>query len=306
MDYKKTYLGLWIITLILTGAINAQNPPLPFHNVEGNSGVFITSTAYLVNPPAEGEIFGKPTFSFSGAFIGEKDFQSYAVTENLFGHIEIGYAAERMGLGDWPDEVFQATGGAVVEEYAILHNLNARINLVKEGSFECSWMPAITVGAHFKWNDQLETIDKQLGGECGRLGADHDFGTGLTAVATKTISEVLPRPLIVSAGLRNSDAIHTGFLGFAGQRRTTFEGSLVYFLTDNLLLATEYRHKPDLIDQCSVGGYDLVRAENDWWDICFGYIVNDNMTIAVGYANFGNVLNHHENNVWAFQLKYEF
>ncbi|KPK76048.1 MAG: hypothetical protein AMJ79_08565 [Phycisphaerae bacterium SM23_30] len=138
------------------------------------------------------------------------------------------------------------------------------------------------------------------------LGADHDFGTELTAIATKTVTDVLPRPMIVSAGFRNSDAIHTGLMGFAGERRTTVEGSIVYFLTDNLLVAGEYRHKPDLIDQCSAGGFDLVRAENDWWDICFGYIVNEHITIAAGYANFGNVLNHHEDNVWAFQLKYEF
>jgi hypothetical protein len=49
----------------------------------------------------------------------------------------------------------------------------------------------------------------------------------------------------------------------------------------------------------------LIKAENDWWDICLAYVVNDNLTIAGGYANFGNVLNHHEDNVWAIQLKYE-
>ena len=40
--------------------------------------------------------------------------------------------------------------------------------------------------------------------------------------------------------------------------------------------------------------------------ICLAYIVNDNMTIAGGYANFGNVFNHREENVWAIQVKYEF
>jgi len=296
-----------LIFAFMTQMSAAQNPPLPFHTVEGNSGAFITPMAYLTNPPAEGKIFGLPSFSFSGAFIGEKDFQSYVVTENLFGFAEISFAAERIGLGDWPDEVFQATGGGLhVEDYAVMYNLNTRINVVKEGGYDCPWMPAITVGAHFKWNDQLNTIDDQLGGLCGNLGADHDFGTEFTAIASKTITEVLPRPLIVSGGIRNGDGIHTGLLGFAGERRTTFEGSLIYFLTDQLLIATEYRQKSDLIDQCSAGGYDLVRAENDWWDICFGYIVNDHITLAAGYANFGNILNHHEDNVWAFQLKYEF
>ncbi|KPK76047.1 MAG: hypothetical protein AMJ79_08560 [Phycisphaerae bacterium SM23_30] len=156
MDQKNLCLGFWAVLLLLSEIVNAQQTPLPFHTVEGNSGVFITPTAYLANPPAEGEILGKPSFSVSGAFIGEKDFQSYAVTENLFGNIEIGFAAERIGLDDWPDEVFQATGaGLTVKDYALVYNLNTRVNLVKEGSFDCPWMPAITLGAHFKWNDQL-------------------------------------------------------------------------------------------------------------------------------------------------------
>ena len=28
--------------------------------------------------------------------------------------------------------------------------------------------------------------------------------------------------------------------------------------------------------------------------------------VAGGYANFGNILNHREDNVWAIQVKYEF
>jgi len=280
-----------------------SSPPLPLHTVEGNSGVFITSTAYLCNPAEEGKIFGLPSFSVSGAFIGEKDFQSYAVTENILGRIELGYAAERLGLGDWPDEVFQATG-LRPQDYVVLHNFNTRLMAIKEGDFDCAWMPAITFGGHFKWNSDIDNIDNDLNGCCDMLGADRDFGTDLTAVASKTIVDLLPRPIIVSAGIRNSDAIHTGLCGFAGERSTTFEGSLIVFLTDHLAFATEYRQKPHLMDQ--LDGTSLVRQENDWWDLCLAYVINEHMTISGGYANFGNVLNHHEDNVWAFQLKYEF
>jgi len=55
-----------------------------------------------------------------------------------------------------------------------------------------------------------------------------------------------------------------------------------------------------------LGGKHLIKAENDWWDICLGYVIDDHWTIAGGYADFGNVLNHRENGVWAVQLKYEF
>ena len=303
---KTALAALLAFSVCLSGTVSA-GPPLPTHNVEGNSGVFITSTAYLANPPEEGEMFGLPSFSTSFAAIGEKDFESFAVTENILGKIELGYAFERIGLGDWPADVKAATLGAVhVENHAFVHNFNTRLMVIEEGGFEYDWMPAVTLGAHFKWNEGLNDIDKQTGGLCDTLGADHDFGTEFTAVATRTITDWLPRPLIVSAGLRNGDAIHTGLIGFAGERRTTFEGSVIYFLTDKLLLAGEYRQKSDLLDQCSMGGKHLIKAENDWFDICLGYVVNDHLTIAGGYANFGNVFNHREENVWAIQLKYEF
>ena len=303
---KTTLVALLAFMVCLSGTVGA-GPPLPTHNVEGNSGVFITSTAYLVNPPEEGEVFGLPSFSTSFAAIGEKDFESFAVTENILGKIELGYAFERIGLGDWPADVKTATLGTVhVENHAFVHNFNTRLMVIEEGGFEYDWMPAVTLGAHFKWNEGLNDIDKQTGGLCDTIGADHDFGTEFTAVATKTITDWLPNPLIVSAGLRNGDAIHTGLIGFAGERRTTFEGSVIYFLTDKLLLAGEYRQKSDLLDQCSMGGKHLIKAENDWWDICLAYVVDDHLTIAGGYANFGNVFNHREENVWAIQLKYEF
>jgi hypothetical protein len=305
---KELIVVLFVIAF-LSGTTVFAGPPLPTHNVEGNSGVFITSTAYLANPAEEGAVFGQP--STSGTFVwmdnGGKDFESIAVTENIWGNVELGYALERIGLGDWPDAVSKATLGSVhVDNHVFMHNFNTRLMVIEEGSHDMAWMPAVTLGAHFKWNDGLDDIDYQTNGLCGALGADHDSGTEVTAVATKTITDWLPRPIIVSAGLRNGDGIHTGLLGFAGERRTTFEGSFIYFLTDKLLLASEYRQKSDLLDQCTIGGEHLIKAENDWWDIALAYVVNDRLTIAGGYADFGNVLNHRENNSWAIQVKYEF
>jgi hypothetical protein len=286
-------------------AAASGGPPLPTHQVEGNSGVFITPVAYFANPPEPNEAFGRPSISGTYAHIGEKDFEAFVVTENLWGRIELGYALERIGLGEWPDLV-EDTTGFHVDSDALLHNFNARVMAIQEGGFDCPWMPAVSLGAHYKWQQDFDDINKQLAGTCEELGADHDTGIEFTLVATKTIADLLPKPLIVSAGLRNGDAIHTGLLGFAGERRTTFEGSLIYFLTDQLLIAAEYRQKPDLIDQCTVGGTRLVKAENDWWDLCLGYIVNDHVTVAGGYANFGNILNDREDCVWAIQVKYEF
>lgn len=294
-----------LMALIALCGIAQAGPPLPLHNIEGNSGVFITSTAYLANPPKEGETFGKPSFSTSAVFGREKDLQSFAVTENILGKYEIGYAYERFGLGDWPDDVKAATTYSISQHIG-MHNLNLRAMIVEEGSYDCSWMPAITFGTHFKWNESHSKLDSDLNGTLNSLGSDHNRGVEFTAVASKTIIDLLPRPVILSAGLRNSDAIHTGLFGFAGERRTTFEGSIIAFLTDKLAFAAEYRQKSDLMDELNTGGKHLVKAENDWWTLCLAYVVNDNMTISGGYANLGNLANHRENNCWGIQLKYEF
>ena len=106
--------------------------------------------------------------------------------------------------------------------------------------------------------------------------------------------------------MRNGDAIHTGLVGFAGERSTTFEGSLIAFLTDRLAFAAEYRQKSDHLNEYSARGKHLIKAENDWWDLLLAYVINDHMTISGGYLDLGNVLNHRGNNTWALQLKYEF
>ena len=296
---REKAIGMALVILLCVAAQGA--PPLPTHQVEGNSGVFITPMAYFANPAEPNAVFGLPSISGTYAYIGEKDFEAFVLTENLWGRVELGYAIERIGLGEWPGLVEDATGLRVQDD-AYLHNFNARLLAIKESAFDHAWVPAVSVGAHFKWNQDHEDINEQLNGTCEALGVDHESGIEFTVTATKTIANVLPRPLILSAGLRNGDAIHTGLLGFAGERRTTFEGSAIYFLADKLLIATEYRQKPHFCDQFP----GLVKAENDWWDVCLGYIVDDHVTVAGGYANFGNILNDREDNVWAVQVKYEF
>ncbi len=294
-----------LVTIVTLCNVVEAGPPLPLHSIEGTSGVHITSTAYLVNPPEEGEVFGKPSFSISGIFGREKNVQSVAVTENILGKYEIGYAYERLGLGDWPDDVKTATGLSTSQHLG-LHVFNVRAMIIEEGQFECAWMPAITIGSHFKWSEGQTKLDDDLGGLLDTLGSDHSSGIEFTAIASKTVKDLLPRPVILSAGIRNGDAIHTGFFGFAGQRRTTFEGSIIVLLTDRLVFAAEYRQKSDLLDQFSAGGKHLIKAENDWMSLYLAYVINDNTTISAGYANLGNVANHREDNAWGIQLKYEF
>lgn len=301
---KKLSSFIVLAAIITLCSAVIAGPPLPLHSLEGVSGVQITSTAYLANPPEDDQTFGKPAFSASAIWGSEKDIQSFVVTENILGKIELGYAYMRLGLGDWPNDVKLA--GFSVNQHLGVHNFNLRAMVVEEGSNDCEWMPAITIGGHLKWADGQSSLDEDLGGLLDTLGSDHSRGYEFTAVASKTITDLLPRPVIVSAGLRNTDAIHAGFFGFAGQRRTLFEGSIIAFLTDRLAFAAEYRQNPSLMADLEAGGKHLVKAENDWLSLYLAYVLSDNMTISGGYSNLGNIGNHREDNCWGLQLKYEF
>ena len=304
-------LWLFIISQSITIAedIDSSNssPSAPLHNFEGGSGVYLTSLAYLAKPPKEGEIFGPPSISTSMVLLDGVSRNVFAVTDNVLGNVELGYSYEIFDVGDWTDDIYNYTGMRASDEIS-LHNFNIRARLIDEVDSDIPWMPTVTFGTHFKWNNDISKINRQLNGLGDVAGLDHDFGTEFTLMTSKTVKDLLPCPFILSAGLRNGDSIHTGLLGFAGERWTTVEASLVMFLTNRLIFATEYRQSPDLVDEYNLGGIVLIEGESEWYDLALAYVIDEHLTIGIGYSytDFGNNILNQDSSVWALQLKYNF
>jgi hypothetical protein len=224
-----------------------EPPPLPFHSIEGVGGGAITPMAYLVNPGDECHAFGKPAVAMSFVGFGEKNLTAITVTETLFQRVELGYAANRLGLGDLPGEIHDFSEGAInnSESDIWLHHFNVRALLVKENAGDLP-LPAVTAGVHFKVNGTIRDIDEELGGALTGIGLRSSSGVDYTLTATKTIPpDVLGRPLILTAGLRLSKAANLGFLGFGDEYRPTFEGSVAFLPLDRVLVAYEFRQKAD-------------------------------------------------------------
>lgn len=281
-----------------------KGPPLPFHTIEGYGGGAITPMAYLVNPPKKGDWLSMPSAAFSNIIAGKKDLQALTLTENVLGRIELGYGLDRLGLGTLPDEVEDATGVDIGRREVWLHNFNVRGLLLEENAFGASWLPAITAGAHFKINDGIKGINNRLGGALSSIGYDSPWGIDYTLTASKTLLDTwtLNRPLIVTGGMRNSEASNLGFLGFGDSRRTTFEGSVAYLPTDWLLVAYEFRQKRNQYSEIP----GLVGKEDNWQTIDVSWIINQNMTLTAGWGALGNMVNGNEDGAWWFQFKYEF
>jgi len=286
-------------------AKTAEKPaPLPLHQIEGNGGIFSTLSAYIVNPPRDGEAVGRPSLGFAYVSLGHgKDLEALTLTESPLSRLELGYGFNNLNLGNLPLDVHQKTGGALTlsESSVNLHNFNARFQLLKEGEFDQKWLPAVTAGAHFKYNATYDDVNSQLQGTLEAIGVSQNNSVDFTLYASKLITQ-LPRPVLVELGGRATEGVWNGLLGFTDSYNFLFEGNVVVFVTDSIALAAEY--KQQLTDYTTVPG--LIGRAGDWWTIDAAYVVNKHLTLAVGYGHFGTVLNNEANGVWGITTKWEF
>ncbi|HYB91595.1 MAG TPA: DUF3034 family protein [Candidatus Binataceae bacterium] len=277
-------------------------PPLPLHQIEGSGGIFSTLSAYLVNPPRSGECFGRPSLGFSYVNIGHgQNLEALTITETPWERLELGYAWDRLDLGDLPQAIQTATTVNISPKEIYLHNFNARLQLLKEGEFGQKWLPAITFGSDTKYNQNYQEINQELGGALKKAGITHDTGEDLTLYASKMFT-LLPRPVLVELGGRATEGVWNGLAGFTSHYDVLFEGNVVAFLFPQVALAFEYRQQPNQYKPID----GLVHKEGDWWTVDAAYVVNSHLTLAAGYGHFGYVLNHQANGVWGLTTKWEF
>lgn len=296
------YIMLFMTDQTVFAGEKVKAPPLPLQNVEGFGGILLTGSAYLVNPSEEGKVFGLPSLGVTYANIGDgRHMEAFTANETLWGRFELGYALNHFGLGRLPEDIEAATGVNTIEDSVYLHNFNARFQLLKEGDFKIPWMPALTIGLHYKNNNDTDVIDSRLQGAFTRIGIEDNDGVDVTLYASKMIKS-LPRPLMLNLGVRSTEAAQIGLFGFTDERRTVFEGNFGVLVLDNLVIGGEYRQKPDEFDAIS----GLVEEEDDWWDGFITYIASDNLTMSIAFANFGDVFNHEADGVFGIKFKWEF
>ena len=123
--------------------------PLPLHEIGGSGGLFSTLSAYLVNPPRNGEPVGRPAIGFGYMDIGYgRDLAVLTVTETPWKRLELGFGYDYLNLGDLPTQI-QAKLGKTIDDNLALYNANARLQILKEDEFGQKWLPAITAGIHY-------------------------------------------------------------------------------------------------------------------------------------------------------------
>ncbi len=136
------------------------------------------------------------------------------------------------------------------------------------------------------------------------IGYARENGEDFTLTATKTLPKAFfGKPLIVTAGLRESQAADLGFLGFANEYHASFEGNVAILPFDKWLFAYEFRQHSNPFTGEIPG---LIGTENNWHAFDAAYIISKHATLVAGYGIFGNLANAEANSAWWLQLKYEF
>ncbi len=289
-----------------------KGPPLPLHTVEGTGGALFVPFAYVVDPGPPGTIATLPSASYTFVNVGGKFINQFATTWTLYRRIELGYSYGILGLGDFPQDVYRHTGMDTHFNHVELHTWNVRGVIVEENSYHLP-LPQITGGLSFKYNpdvadlnDNLTAIKggKKVGvGAVAAVGYKKDHSVDYTLTASKTIpNAVFTRPIIVTGGIRFSEAAQLGYLGFGKTYRMTGEGDVCLLVTDWWAISYEYRQKKDPYTTME----PLVGKESNWQAICMAFILSPRATFACGWGDFGQVVNHRETGAWGIQFKYEF
>ena len=184
--------------VLLGGALQAQDLGL-----EGETGVFVTPLAYTVSSPSNN--LGMPVLGFhfldAGNVIGT--FSKISVTEGAFGRLEFGYTRDVHTTADSP-----ALSPLWHPGFNIFHG---KVNLIRENAGKHKWVPSISSG--FLVRTQVRNVGGVINGRDTHNG-------DVYIVASKTLTQVPGLPILLSGGLRGTNAELWGMAGNA----TRFEG----------------------------------------------------------------------------------
>ena len=286
----------------LSQAEPGRAPALLFHTIEGVAGGTITPTAYLSNPPAQGTALGGPSVSYTYFHFGSKSIQTFAVSETLFRHIEVGYALSRFDMGSLPHEIRKTMAIDIDRNSVYLHHLNLRAMFVEEDSFDLP-LPAITAGAHFKYNDGIRSIENRMGGTLSAIGFERNNGVDFVITASKTFPELFfGRKLMASLGVRTSQAAQLGYLGFSDDWKTTLEANVFCSLADWLTVGYEFRQKTNPYTHLD----GVFGQEHDWHAVSLDWIIDEHLSFRAAWVYLGTFANSDNSNGAALQLNYAF
>jgi hypothetical protein len=190
-----------LATAVAVGTASAQNLTL-----EGQTGGFITPTAYLVHAN-KGSLFSHPALGFhyvsAGDVIG--DVYTASITEGIANVAEVGYTRSAHTNGNNP--YFSGLWA-----YSGMNVFHGKVAVIKEDLFGTKWIPGVAAGFVVRTGDHFVT---------GAIDSKSYTNGDVYVAVTKTMTDI-KLPLLLNIGWK---ATNGSIYGIGGQA-TRFGGRL--------------------------------------------------------------------------------
>lgn len=245
--------------LLLTGGLS---------QIEGSAGGGLTPWAVIGGYGTRGEIG-------ANAFYTHVNLPDYRLDDagamiGLYDRVEISFAQQRFDTQQVGAALGLGSGFTFRQNiFGIKVRLFGDVVLDQD-----SWVPQVSLGIQHKKNNQTAVLKY--------IGAKSDEGNDYYVSATKLY---LNESVLVDATVRFTKANQTGILGFGGDRNNSykaeFEGSVAYLVSRNVAVGAEYRQKPNNLG---------IAKESNWGDVFVAWAPTKNVSVALAYADLGNIV----------------
>lgn len=250
--------------LFVSAATSTALAGVPLNNLQGAGGIAFNPLAYTAGKPWDGgetnmlnNFVSKPQAGAWYVNLNDADINwgAFGAAFTVAGRLELSVGYELVNARKY--------GDSSINKY----NLGAKVSLLDENSFDTSWVPAVAVGAIYKYTDSRTVHALRL---------DND-GFDLYAVVSKLITQT-PWPVLLSAGVLYTDEVVNGVVGH-NDYDLAFFGNVDVLPSSNVAIGLEYKQGARIGDGI---------RNHDYWDGHVAWFVNDSLTFVAAFAETGD------------------
>ena len=260
---NKTIKNAFASAIVIGSAALSAQAGVPLNNLQGAGGIAFNPLAYTAGLPWDGETTSNLNGIVSAPQVGQWyvrlneadiDWSSTSAALTFFDRLELSGGYEFINAHKYGDKSINK------------YNVGAKLRLLDENSFDTEFVPAVAVGAIYKYTDS-RTVDA--------LGLDDD-GFDYYVVASKLVTQT-PVPVLLSAGVLVSDEVVNGVVGH-NHYDTVFFGNVDVLPAENVAVGVEYKQ--------GVDAGDGIR-NHDYWDGHVAWFVTKKLTLLGAFAETG-------------------
>jgi len=212
----------FFLCVLFLGVLPASRLTAQYLTLEGQTGGFLTPTAYVVYAE-KGQFFSHPAIGFhfidAAAVIG--NVETFSITESFASRAEAGYSRSVHQFGNQPTTTATPLGLSNLWNYSGMNVFHGKVVVINDGQFG-AWMPGIAIGGVIRTGDHFVSgaANKTL------TGTDKSYTNGDVYVAvTKTWAKP-PVPFLLNLGWKATNATIFGLGGQSTRFGGRFFGGL--------------------------------------------------------------------------------